>query len=235
MSLFNKRVLSFAVVLVLVCSNLFAQMPTEVDEHEYGVPQLQEVSGYQSSAAYQLPWTPIAEKDVTWKKRVWRDIDVNDAQNKAFANDKSNPGNSNLVSILLEGIFSGKIKAYDPILQNWTKEYSKAELIALMSPGKGSDGWDLTQVSKYEIKEDWLFIKDKGQLVVRIAGLMPMRKVKGADGQITEQPMFLLYYPDIRNYLAQHKVLAGGQIYEGKNWDELFEGRSFVSTIVKVN
>ena len=235
MSIFNYRIAPFAAMFLLAGGNVIAQTNN--------IPVLQnnskQVQVYNAATyhvpddEYLLPWKPIPERDISSQTRVLRDIDVNDVDNKAFSNEAASQ-NKTLVSILIEGVLSGKIKAYDGSVSGFRKEYTKDELIAMLTPGKGSAGFNPGQVSKYQIKEDWLFFKDKGTVVVRILGLAPVRAITGPDGKVTEEPLFWIFYPNCRNYLAEHKV-SDGNNSEETNWDRVLVGRKFKSKIIKAN
>jgi hypothetical protein len=83
------------------------------------------------------------------------------------------------------------------------------------------------------IKEDWLFTKAKGEMTVRIMGIAPAKEITDADGIKTTQPLFWIYYPDCRNFLAQFNTqfnLAGNS----NNWSAYLDGRQFKSKIEKV-
>jgi hypothetical protein len=89
------------------------------------------------------------------------------------------------------------------------------------------------QITKFRIKEDWLFLEKENKMVVRIVGIAPVKEITNPDGTISDRPVFWLYYPDCRNYLAMRPITlhdAPGV----QNWDQLFMGRSFNSKIDKV-
>lgn len=175
--------------------------------------------------AYALPWKPIQEKDITWKKRVWLTIDMNDTKNFSLSNNREIPNNSRLSNILFAGFMSGAYKAYSANDDRFITELSRQEVIS-----KGSLGFNPQHVIKFRIKEDWIFLAAERRMAVRIVGIAPLMEVTATDGTVTEQPMFWLYYPEIRNYMAKQKVYGGTG-----NWDEYFEGRNFSSHIDKTS
>lgn len=180
----------------------------------------QDVSTYVSEDKYALPWERIEWKDIAWKKRVWRDIDVRKLENRAF---------DNLATVLVEGFLKGAYKAYSAADDRFTTELTKEQFIALLT----SRGFNPATVTKYRIKEDWLFLSNENRIVVRILGIAPIRESATSDGPVLPQPAFWLYYPDTRNFLAQQKVVSKENPYI-LNWDNLMEGRHFNSDIDKV-
>lgn len=175
-----------------------------------------------------IPWSYIAESNILWSKRVWRDIDTRQPGNSFIANA---PANSRLASVMVEGFLSGAYKAYSNVNDQFTTPLSQKEFIDLLAAGSG--GFDPALVTKYCIKEDWLFLENEKRIVVRIVGIAPLMEIKGTDGTVTGQPAFWLYYPDTRNYFAQRAITSKEHPYI-LNWDEAFESRQFESSIVKV-
>ena len=96
--------------------------------------------------------------------------------------------------------------------------------------------FDPTAIRKFRIKEDWIFDRNQGQMVVRIVGIAPIQDVVGEDGVYRgSKAMFWLYYPDIRQLLAQYEVYNPQNDIARYTWDEFFESRQFASKITKVS
>ena len=163
--------------------------------------------------AQPQPWHFISESDISKKIRAWRDIDSNDPQNKLLA------ANSQLASILVNGFFSGAYKAYSAVDDRFTTQLSRQDIINLLTAGSG--GFNPANVTKYRIKEDWIYISSTGSMEVRIVGLAPLITIKNVDGSAQDKPAFWVYYPDARNYLAQNKVISKEKPYI-LNWDQAF-------------
>lgn len=217
-----KNAIYVAALLLLTGNATFAQNSIPVVPATDKQTQLlnQDVSTYVPEDNYALPWKRIEWKDVAWQKRMWRDIDARQLENRSF--DK-------LASVLVEGFLKGAYKAYSATDDRFTTELTREQFIALLT----SRGFNPASVTQYRIKEDWLFLSNENRLVVRILGIAHVKEVAGPDGTITSQPVFWLYYPDARNFLAQQKVVSKENPYI-LNWDHLFEGRHFSSDIDKV-
>ena len=199
-----------------------------------GVPQTAEdINKLAPEDTYALPWAQIMEDNILWKKRVWREIDIKEAGNEAFQHKQDAPDFANM---LIGGVGSGTIKAYDAEDGGrFSKEFSSAQITELMTGGiSPANNFSPEKVIKYRFKEDWLFLEKEHKLFVRIVGIAPVIKVTNPDGTSSEREVFWLYYPYIRNYLAQHPANTGDDIMK-LNWDELFESRNFKSKIVKVS
>ncbi len=201
-----------------------------------------------------ITWQRIREDDILWKKRVWREIDTREKQNVAFryAGDESSGGGM-FIEILVDGLKTGNIKGYKQFDDRFTTQLSKEEIMEsvagktdttlVVDPTTNEEkqmivhrDFDPNGIRKYRIKEDWIFDRNQGQMVVRIIGIAPVKDVVGDDGVYRgSQAMFWLYYPDIRNLLAQYEVYNPQNDIARYTWDEFFESRQFASKITKVS
>jgi gliding motility associated protien GldN len=242
------RLLSGAVVFFLIGNAAFAQN-TSVN---YTQPQTgTDIAKLVPQDTYALPWAPISYSNILWRKRVWRTIDTRVSENKVLSNSPEIPNSCRLAGILVGGIVSGKYQAYSAVDDHFTTLLTKEEVLASISekvefhtatdPLTGDEVRKYVNyntfpemITKYIIKEDWLYLKNEGKIIVRIVGIAPVREAIAFDGTTTEKPLFWLYYPDIRNFLAQYKTYSLPNENTSYNWDELFEGRHFDSKIDKV-
>ena len=201
-----------------------------------------------------ITWPYIRATDVLWQKRVWREIDTREKQNMAFryAGDE-NSGGGMFIEILIDAIKRGKVKAYSSYDDRFTAVLTKDQFMEQIS-GKSDTqtitdpvtqvekqvithrDFDPEKITKYRIKEDWIFDRNEGKMVVRIIGLAPVQDKYGDDGIYRgAQAMFWLYYPDIRGLLAQYEVFNPENDVNRYTWDEFFESRQFASRITKVS
>ena len=202
-----------------------------------------------------IPWQYIREDDILWKKRVWREIDTREKQNVGFryAGDE-NTGGGMFIEILVDAIKRGKIKAYSAFDgDRFTSVLSKEQLMEqltqkpdttiMIDPVDGKEvqkiinhDFNPESITKYRIKEDWIFDRNQGQMVVRIVGLAPVKDIIGEAGDYRgSQAMFWLYYPEIRGLLANYEVFNPDNDIARYTWDEFFESRQFSSKITKVS
>ncbi len=200
-----------------------------------------------------IPWQPIREADILWRKRVWREIDTREKQNVGFryAGDE-NSGGGMFIEILIDAIKRGKIKAYSNFDDRFTQTITKEQLMeqitqkpdtqTITDPITGKEeiriinhDFDPSAITKYRLKEDWIFDRNQGQMVVRIVGLAPVKDIVVDGDYRGSQAIFWLHYPDIRNLLAQYEVFNTQNDEFRQTWDEFFESRSFSSRITKVS
>jgi gliding motility associated protien GldN len=200
-----------------------------------------------------IPWQYIREEDILWKKRVWREIDTREKQNVGFRyTGDENTGGGMFIEILIDAINRGKIKAYSNFDDRFTQTLSKDQLreqlipkpdtIIVVDPTTGQEiqkiinhDFDPSTITKYRIKEDWIFDRNQGQMVVRIVGLAPVKDIVVDGDYRGSQALFWLYYPDIRGLLAQYEVFNPLNDVARYTWDEFFESRQFSSRVTKVS
>jgi gliding motility associated protien GldN len=201
-----------------------------------------------------LEWQHIREADILWKKRVWREIDSREKQNMVFRfPGDENSGGGYFIEILLDALKKGKIKAFSNFDDRFTNVMTKEQVLE-MTAGKldstmvedpetgemkliiNRREFNPETVTKYRIKEDWIFDRNIGKMVVLIVGMAPIVDLCGNDGTYRgPQAMFWLYYPEVRDLLAQYEVFNPENDVYRMTWDEFFEGRFFSSKIIKVS
>lgn len=201
-----------------------------------------------------LEWQPIREADVMWKKRVWREIDTRQKQNVAFRYPGDEfTGGGMFIEILLDALKKGKIKAYAVSDDRFTTALDKQQIVEMTQgtvdstpvedPITGETIIKITRkdfnpdlITKFRLKEDVIFDRNLGRMVTRIIGLAPVRDIYEEDGTYrASASMFWLYYPEIRDLLAQYEVHNPQNDVARMNWEEFFENRFFSSYITKVS
>jgi gliding motility associated protien GldN len=202
-----------------------------------------------------LDWQPVREADILWKKRVWREIDVREKQNVAFRYPgDENTGGGYFIEILMDAIKKGKIKAYSNFDDRFTQAFTKEQILEQMTGKDDSTEvpdpvtgqvkivvthkeFDVERVTKYRLKEDWIFDRNLGRMVVRIIGIAPI--VDNIDPNTLlsrgQSSLFWIYYPEARGILAQYEVYNPDNDVQRLTWDDFFEGRFFSSRIIKIS
>ncbi|MFC2116211.1 gliding motility protein GldN, partial [Bacteroidota bacterium] len=100
----------------------------------------------------------------------------------------------------------------------------------------------LIDISRLMVKEKWFFDRRYSTLQVRIIGICPlkvsMREMEDAvtgewraTGDIVKEPMFWVYYPEIRYYLAKQEVYNPMNDAQRVSFDDLLNQRRFSSYI----
>lgn len=202
-----------------------------------------------------LPWQHLREADVMWSKRVWREIDIRQKQNMAFRYPgDDNSGGGMFIEILLDAVKKGKVKAYSTVNDRFTSALTKDQVMEMLQGRTdttpvtdavtGEVTWRITHntfnpdvVTKFRLKEDWVFDRNLGRRVVRIRGIAPLiDKYSQETGQfIGSAPMFWIFYEEARPVLAQYEVFNPENDVARMTWDEFFENRYFASYITKVS
>ncbi|MBI2731305.1 MAG: gliding motility protein GldN [Sphingobacteriales bacterium] len=201
-----------------------------------------------------LEYENIREDDAVYRTRVWREIDIREKINLPFrysANEDN--GNQRFIAILVKGVKDSMFTAFDPIDDRFTTPLTIAK--AMQQFGGGMDtvpSYDINgnlvkyvitpkevdpdSITKFRIKEEWVFDKESSRLFVRILGIAPLKKLQTSTG-ITigdeEVPMFWIYYPDARTVLAKYEAYNNKNFGGRMTWEELFENRFFSSYITK--
>ncbi len=206
-----------------------------------------------------LAYEHIREDDAVYRQRVWREMDVHEKMNLPFVYKASEDnGNQRFISILLNLIHSGDVTAFDATIDDRFTTPMTFRQIAESMVGKpktiqipdmtndpdGSKGltkdttiqeeFNPDQVERYEIKEEWVFDKESSRMYVRILGIAPEKTIYNADGSFRAVlPIFWVYYPDLRPFLAKYEAYNGKNYGARMSWEELFESRMFSSRVIK--
>jgi len=194
----------------------------------------------------------LREEDILWKKRVWREIDTREKQNIAFRyTGDENSGGGMFIEILLDAIKRGKVTAYnsandDRFTTVITKDEimdklaGKTDTITVMDDVTGTEikkvihhEFNPETIQTYRIKEDWIFDRNEGRMIVRIVGIAPVQDIYVDGAYRGKQAMFWLYYPDLRPILSNYEVVNPANDVARATWDDFFESRMFSSKVTK--
>src|SRR5665213_697283 len=158
--------------------------------------------------AKPLPYEYVREADVMWSKKIWRTIDTREKMTLPFVYPQRP-----LIQILHEAAIAGRIRAYDPAVENadqfksqlTTSEIaaigSKTDTIPVIDPVTLEETmkvvynpltWD--KITKFKIKEIWFFDTKVSAMQVRIIGLAPVMADYDANGNYRgDMTMYWLY------------------------------------------
>lgn len=195
-----------------------------------------------------LAYDHIRDADVFWKKRIWRVVDTRMKQNLPFAYP-----NAPLAGLMMKGAEEGALVAYDPAYgDDFSKVMTESELIRIFR--RIDTVWvpdiynpdivvpivfpreiDPQSITKFRIKEEWIFDEERSEMVVRILGIAPVRDViDQTTGEIRgESIMFWVNYPESREFFAAHQAFNPYNDFARHTWEDIFEMRFFDSYIVK--
>lgn len=197
------------------------------------------------------PYANLRESDVTFAKRVWREIDLREKMNQYMASPKQR-----LIDILLAAIDAGELTAYDPTASkddpngdSFSRPLAAGQARNKMADSAVVDKFDNDgnkigseiragefnpdSVVKFRIKEDWIFDKQRSVFEPRIIGIAPLIKPKAAGLDLEYQPAFWIYFPEARPVLATKEAVSRNNDATGLSFDDCFVKRIFTSYIVK--
>jgi gliding motility associated protien GldN len=189
----------------------------------------------------------LREADIKWKKRIWRVIDFKEKINLPFAHPQKG-----IVKILHDAAKSGEIQVFTLSDKGETfQEPMKAQDVAQIGVRNDTitrvnfetgleervpavSDFDPAKVTKMRIKEEWYFDIETSTMVTRILGIcMVTDKVSEQGDYVGDQPMYWIYYPDVRKILAQNQVFNVQNDANTTSWEDVMEMRYFSSYIYK--
>ncbi|MCD4696242.1 MAG: gliding motility protein GldN [Bacteroidales bacterium] len=201
-----------------------------------------------------IPYTPVREADVAWKKRIWRTMDLRQKINHPFFYPEIPKKEwKNFMTVIMDAIREGSITAYDPAkddqflvpltYQEIEKKFSSIDTVAVYDPNNPQrilrydvikEDFDASEVQRINLKEDWFFDRQRSVMDVRILGICPIRNVYDEnDNFIGFEEMFWIYFPEARPVFAQAIVFNRHNGAERRTYDELFWKRMFGSYVYK--
>lgn len=203
-----------------------------------------------------VPYTHIREADVMWARRVWRTIDLREKMNHPlyFPTEAINDRKS-LFDVIRQGLLvDGSITAYSvgaigtddefkkPLLASELKElftrldtqYTESLETGDMEMVVQEINLESRDIKMYNIKEDWIFDKQRSTMDIRIIGIAPMQEKRGEDGEVRGYaPLFWLYYPECRYLFANWEAFNRENDAERRSFEDIFWKRQFSSYITK--
>jgi len=194
-----------------------------------------------------IPYEHLRESDVFYERRIWREINVHEKLNKPFIYPQSY-----FIDIILDAAYECVLQTYDMVDDQFStlNTCEKVKTIGnsidtelVVDPVTLEESYEVVEnllnrehVTKFRIKEDWIFDKQLSTLYVRILGIAPIMEKYDENGNyMTDLVMFWTYYPDLRNLLVNEEVFNPYNDSQRLSWDDIFEMRLFTSTITKEN
>lgn len=186
---------------------------------------------------------PLREADVAFQWTIERIIDTREKQNLAL----NWPINS-MRSLIIKDVLEGRATAYTG--SDFNETYS-AEVVTKLGvscniveyPCPGSedeicdtlvcDPPDYDKMVKWKVLEQWYFDKEQGRMIPRIIGMAVMYRQVVAGLELPETPLFWIKYEDVRETLAQNKMVNVHNEAASVSYDHFFQARLFSSYITK--
>lgn len=198
-----------------------------------------------------IPLPSIRVADVTWQKRVWREVDFRQKINQPFYYPlESHNDWRSFINVVMDGLKENKFSAYDinntdelllPLTYNEIiSKQTDTSFVREKRPYPPYEEYDTVIVRQFDpskvmrlrLKEDWYFDKQRSQLMVRIIAFCPVMIVE-KDGKEFTQPLFWVSYDKARQVMAQAMVFNRHNSAERRTYDEIFLKRMFDSYIYK--
>ena len=202
-----------------------------------------------------IPYVSLREADAMWSKRIWRYIDLKQKINfPLYYPTTSIADRKSLFDVLKDGaIKDGSIFCFDPGDDEFRIQFTKSEIEALLvqwdsthqTEDANNPGQMITapmkneitseNITKYELKEDWFFDKQRSVLDVRIIGLQVLiaKKQEGSGEVVGDKGLFWVYFPQIRQVLANQDVYMRHNDSERRTLEDIFWKRMFSSYTIK--
>ena len=203
-----------------------------------------------------IPYPHLREADVMYKRRIWQEIDLRQKFNHPFyfpldpIQDRQN-----LFDVVREALLvEGSLVAYSAgplgMDDEFTFPLSADSIRKILNPvtlvkqyddfgeviGTVQQSNELSsdKITRYRIKEDWIWDRQRSERYVRILGIAPMLEDFDIDGNsVGFRPLFWLYYPECRYVFANSEVYNSFNDAQRRTYEDLFQKRYFSSYIVK--
>jgi gliding motility associated protien GldN len=196
-----------------------------------------------------IPYTHLREADVTWEKRVWREIDMREKQNQQlYFPLEIGVSRISLLQVLFKYILKNELIAFSDeefqvqlepsVIRNKIVKIDTVEQMSYLEDGTevatrvgtSDSTWMYRQFRKIRLKEDWFFDKQKSVLEVRIIG---MGIYTYDEEKEAPKEQFWVYFPSCRKFFAKHEVYNPKNDSERRTFEDIFWKRQFASVITK--
>jgi gliding motility associated protien GldN len=190
-----------------------------------------------------------------WSKRIWRVIDLREKMNLSlYYPDEPTQCLQSLFDVLKCALLEKELQAFaNPIFDDefrtpMTRQEVQEMLVSWDSLNETEDvnnpGTYLriplkkeirsSNIRQYWIKEDWYFDRQRSVMESRIVGICPLAEKISESGEVIGlKPLFWIYFPEARPYLARAAAYNFHNDSERMSYDELFFKRRFSSYIYK--
>lgn len=191
-----------------------------------------------------LPYEPIREADIAWQKRIWRVIETREKMNLPFRYPEKP-----LFSIFTEMVENGDITVFSdekfetPLtFDEVSASLNKIDTVTTFNYDTYVEEVKIVKssinpedINRYRLKEIYFFDEETSRMKVRILGIAPIKdEIDAETGELKYSlPLFWIYYPEAREYLAKHMVFNEENDMAPMTWTDLFDSRMFSSYIMK--
>jgi len=197
---------------------------------------------YHNNKVFEYPY--LREADMLWSTRHWERIDLRQKMNlHLYYPVQAIPDRKSLYDVVIDGILTEgtiiEVFADDrfeiPLGLDQVRGYVQM-IDTLRDPDTGEillvDTISITSkdVKFWEVKSDWYFDKQRGEMKNRILGISP---VVENPKTLDRYNLFWIWFPDARYALARHVAFNGHNNSSRLTYDQVFHLRFFDSVIFK--
>ncbi len=193
-----------------------------------------------------VPLAYIREADAIYAWNIMRVIDLKQKQNLPLVHPSAN-----VIDVLMAALKEGKLKGYIFSNENLTQKnistssnivggLEKIDTQIVTNPVTLLPETKVTKtefnpndVVKIRVKEEWVFDKQISSMQVRIVAIAPVQNLMSAGTIVGEVPMFWVYYPAIRPFLAGQQMFNWQNDGAKLSFDDFFIKRLFSSYVYK--
>ena len=245
----KRSYLTISLLLLIVINRNFAQDNANVSVYSTPTNPCGIYNKENIGSRHCITYTHLREGDVSWEKRIWRDIDLREKQNQfLYYPIELNACRTSLFQTLTKQILANKLIAFadEEFLIPYSLSAIRKRLVKIdtieksIYNDKGEESIvrvpfiDSTsiyeRVLKFRIKEDWFFDRQKSSLEVRIIGIAAYEYLEEKEGF---KELFWVYFPACRPYFAVNDIYNFKNDAERRSLDDIFWKRQFTSTITK--
>ena len=202
-----------------------------------------------------VPYPALREADVMYTKRIWQTLDLKEKINHPYyypilpIADRKNLFDVIRQALLVEGSLVAYGTGPDGSDDEFRYPMAPSQIDSILTPTVRIPKYDLQTnerlpdsvitlaiesqaITRYLIKEDWIWDRQRGERYVRIIGLAP-QYVKSTDNGPEFETLFWLYYPECRYVLANADAFNPMNDAQRRTYEDLFQKRFFSSFIHK--
>ena len=232
-----KNLVSIA-VLFLVGLTLKAQVLSPQDDGL--IPK----SEMHTGQARVIPYAHLRQDDMLWSRRTWERIHTLEKLNHPlYFPIQALPDRKSLFDVMKDAILSeGSItEVYDDdlFLRPLTMNEVSNRLFRIDTIRDNDDGTILAidsieiksnNILAWDIKSDWYFDKQRGELKNRIIGISPVIK-DPSEGDIIN--LFWVWFPDARQAFSTNVAYNPNNNTRRLTFDQIFQMRYFNAIVMK--